>query len=96
MNFLLVPVSKESKVKRPFFVVVVVVAVVVPFFSPQARCAEFCEAEFELFCFPGNSKALRLGSTMVNPRMDPANQFPFERHVKNICFGGYHTPSVYC
>eukprot|EP00438_Fugacium_kawagutii_P022857 Skav220541 [mRNA] locus=scaffold1683:131972:140653:- [translate_table: standard] len=26
----------------------------------QARCAEFCEAEFELFCFPGDSKAAHL------------------------------------
>jgi len=31
----------------------------------QARCAEFCEAEFELFCFPGNSKVMVKGRGAV-------------------------------
>jgi len=31
----------------------------------QARCAEFCEAEFELFCFPGNSKVMVRGRGAV-------------------------------
>lgn len=31
----------------------------------QARCAEFCEAEFELFCFPGNSKVMARGRGAV-------------------------------
>lgn len=31
----------------------------------QARCAEFCEAEFELFCFPGDSKVMVRGRGAV-------------------------------
>ncbi|CAJ1444862.1 unnamed protein product, partial [Effrenium voratum] len=31
----------------------------------QARCTEFCEAEFELFCFPGDSKVMVRGRGTV-------------------------------
>ena len=62
---------------------VLLVLVLVPSFSPQARCAEFCEAEFELFCFPGDSKATWVnGST--HPPVGPVVEFPAVSNASDI------------
>ena len=117
VNFLLVRVSKESKVKRPFFVVVVVVVVVVGcwLFVVFFCCSIVFSAGavrgilwswVRALLLPWQFQGAPLGSTMVNHGPGTSKQFAngtqrsrflsnaMLRYVKNICFGGYHTPSV--